>query len=132
MADPDKFYSQDNLVFTRDVKIAAALVALGCRMPERAIEQIQNGTTEPYCLFYFYNEGMTSMYVKAWNAPSDSYKDPDSDDKSLCNPDHPLWYMRAHSRNRERLVMSIKRAVKTFLVKRNGKTYVMTKNSNSL
>ena len=116
------------LIFVRDTKLAACLITLGCPMPERSIEHVKK-FEETFTLFYFITNERTANFVKAWGSDVDSFDDPGYPDKSLKDPEHPFWYCRAQSRNAERLIGSIKRAVQIIYVNKGGKTYVVTKNS---
>ena len=122
--------SGQSLVFVRDIKLASCLVTLGVRLrnPE-PIERISRNGAEPFCVFWFHNDGSATDFIKAWESSEEVYGDPGH---PLADSSHPFWLIRAALRNRERLLDGIRQA-KVFVSKfKGGSTYLFTLNPNGL
>ena len=115
----------ETVYYTRDVKLAAALTALGFkpRNPNPMERIVKNG--EPFCMIYFENDPGISDYMKAWSSPTDTF-DESKAGHPLNDSNHHFWYMRAALRNRDRLVDASKKSLLIHIKEAKGKIYILT------
>src|SRR3990172_7095679 len=114
---------QNESLFTCDVKLASALVTMGCQPLLPMIERVcDNGKTE-ICYFHFICTPDCKAYIAAWEAIDDTWSHKDFPGHALADREHRFWYVRAALRNRERYLDSVKRHSVLHIVKRSGKTF---------
>lgn len=115
-------------IFVKDVKLASCLAACGAHpVAGLPMEKIVNFDRTENFIFYFENTGDTRDMVAAWHNKEDIF-DSKQPNHPLNDPMHPFWFARASQRNRERYIAGMKECRELHFVKKNGKTYVLTRN----
>jgi len=111
--------------FTRDTKLAAALVSMGIEFHTQAFQYIEKEDGSRYCQWQFKTRSedgrfSTKSLMDAWH--EDGWHDK--------NSEHPFAYCIAALRNREFLLDILKDQNPTLVIKHDDKTWYVPKNGD--
>lgn len=117
---------EQELFYTMNIKVAAALLTLGFRPNVRPVERIVRQDGIESVVFWF--DAQNDDGVKAIDVMNGMTKG--GEKLAKTDPENPINYMRCFAANRDEMVNLIKQTPRKVVVEKNGTKAMLSENAS--